>query len=215
MVVRDASQVTSEYAAFVDESGNLVAGMSDMHAIDKLAPSDLEELWPLLSGAQWLFVDCNVSADVLRWCIARAQRSSVRLAIDAVSDAKARKLPAELHGVDLLVLNESEARSYGCDDAAQLRERGAAAVVLTMGDRGAIAADQTTTPIPATAASCIDVTGAGDAFVAATLFRLLQGDSLAEAARVGSLAAALTVESKNTVRADLSTKLLEDAWTSP
>jgi pseudouridine kinase len=54
----------------------------------------------------------------------------------------------------------------------------------------------------------LDVTGAGDAMIAATLCRLLAGEKLASAVRVGGLLAALTIESDASVHPELSPRFL-------
>jgi pseudouridine kinase len=57
----------------------------------------------------------------------------------------------------------------------------------------------------------VDVTGAGDALIAGTLSRLIAGDGLVEAVRIGTVLAALTTESRATVHPELSPRLLEAA----
>jgi pseudouridine kinase len=54
----------------------------------------------------------------------------------------------------------------------------------------------------------VDVTGAGDAMLAAFCHALLSGASPAEAAAYGQSAAALTVASAHTVRPDLTDELV-------
>lgn len=137
-----------------------------------------------------------------------------------MSEPKVRRLPDDLRGIDLLVLNEKEAAVFLHEDfgvfarrtpierAQAVRARGAQAVILTRGADGVVACGDTSLEIPALRARCIDVTGAGDALIAATLYRLLQGDDLPEAARIGSLCAGLTIESHASVRPDLSAALL-------
>ena len=53
----------------------------------------------------------------------------------------------------------------------------------------------------------VDVTGAGDAMLAAFCHHLLTGSPLDEAARAGHEAAALTVTSPHTVRPDLGERM--------
>jgi pseudouridine kinase len=208
LVVRSEREVTPEYAAIVDAEGELVLGVADMRATERICESDVARHWPVIERAGRLFVDCNVSAGVLEYCIDRCRSSTVRLAIDAVSEIKVRRLPERLDGVDVLFLNEGEAAVYlgtGAADANSVRKRGAQAVVMTRGAQGLVVAADNEIEIPAPPARCIDPTGAGDALVATTLYRLLQGDDLVEALRVGTVGAALTVESNASVRADLST----------
>ena len=57
-------------------------------------------------------------------------------------------------------------------------------------------------------ATVVDVTGAGDAMLAAFCHALLAGDDPAGAAAYGHAAAALTIASPHTVRPDLTDRLV-------
>lgn len=222
-VVRAAGLRTSEYAAVLQPDGELFLGVSDMSAAERIAVEDIAGGWSSIEDAGWLFVDCNVSAAVLRYCIERARGSAVRLAIDAVSESKVRRLPADLRGVDLLILNDGEAAAFlgeisdarpARERARALQERGAACAIVTLGSRGSVAAAQEITDLPAFPARCADATGAGDAFIAGTMYGLIAGHAFTDAARLGAACAALTLESRESVRSDLSAHLLEAQWTS-
>ena len=216
-LVKKIEGASDEYAAIL-ERGELVFGAADMRAIESLTVGDLDSRWEKIAGSGWLFVDCNVPAAILETCAARRSIAQYKLAVDAVSDPKAAKLPARLDAIDLLFINEGEARSYlgagsekGAGElAGALVKRGAQSVVLTLGERGAIcSARGSTIAIPAAGATRISATGAGDALVAGTLWASIAGEPLAEAVRTGAELAALTLESERSVRADLSPALLE------
>lgn len=221
LVVRDSNHVTPEYCAIVSPDGDLVMGVADMHAIEALGVAEIAPHWARIAGSDWLFLDCNMPGEVLAWAIRQAHGSPVKLAIDAVSEPKVCRLPDDLHGVDLLVLNEREAAVYLYEDvevfqrrtplerANALRERGARAVILTRGALGLVAGGERSGELPALQTQCVDATGAGDALVAAAIYRLIEGDDVFEAARIGSLCAGLTVESPASVRPDLSRALLQ------
>jgi pseudouridine kinase len=63
---------------------------------------------------------------------------------------------------------------------------------------------------PALDAEVVDVTGAGDAMLAAYCHAILHGADPASAAAHGHAAAALTIASPHTVRPDLTSRLIED-----
>jgi pseudouridine kinase len=63
--------------------------------------------------------------------------------------------------------------------------------------------------MPGLKANVVDVTGAGDALIAGTLSRLLNGEELPEACQTGMLAAVLTIESEGSVNDTISPKLFE------
>jgi pseudouridine kinase len=215
-----AARPTAEYTAVVGPEGDLVLGLADMAILDAFTEEDLDRAWPHLESADWIFADCNLPACVLHPLIARCHRSGRRLAVDAVSAPKAMRLPRDLSGIDLLFLNDDEASAWlghvadrtsgPADSAAAVLEHGARSVVVTLGRRGLfIASGNSTSALPAVPAEPVDVTGAGDALIAGILSRLVMGEPLEAAARVGLLFAALTVEVEGSARSDLSPALLE------
>jgi pseudouridine kinase len=224
----DVSQVlvtnerpTAEYAAVLDPAGDLVMGLADMSIFDLLQPDHIERIWPHLASAGWVFADCNLSAETLAALIDKARTARFRLAIDAVSTVKAARLPADLSGVDLLLMNLDEAnailgrRSVKSMAEAQaaavgLQQAGAREAIVTMGAEGiAVAGIEGMKVFPAITAAPVDMTGAGDAMIAGTLHRLMAGDDLYDAARVGALVGAITTESPASVHPQLSPTFLD------
>lgn len=73
-----------------------------------------------------------------------------------------------------------------------LRKRGAANVIVTLGDRGVlIVTDTIDTAIPAAEVDVVDTTGAGDAFNSGFAVALAEGRDVIEAARFGVCCGAL------------------------
>ena len=99
-------------------------------------------------------------------------------------------------GVDILFANEAELISLyeAADfDAGVRAVRGQCAIAaLTRGERGSVllAGDETHVVDAAPASRVVDTTGAGDLYAAGFLHALASGRPLAEAGRLGSLAAA-------------------------
>lgn len=220
-VVTSAAHSTAEYAAILGPDNGLVLGVADMGIFDRFDPAQLDRIWPHIAPAAWVFADCNLPGATLAALIARRQGGRFRLAIDAVSSPKAVRLPQDLTGIDLLFLNNDEGNAMLArgdprdyfepeETVSRLRERGAAEVVVTMGAEGIVLASEKDVirvePVPARP---VDVTGAGDAMIAATLYRLLSGEGTTAAIRVGTLAASLTIESQASVHPGLSVQLLD------
>ncbi|MBV9748652.1 MAG: bifunctional hydroxymethylpyrimidine kinase/phosphomethylpyrimidine kinase [Acetobacteraceae bacterium] len=215
-----AGHSTAEYAAILNPDGSLAFGIADMGVFNAITVGYLPGIWPHFAAASWVLAECNLPAPVLQALLARKRGAHFKLAVDPVSVHKAMRLPAELAGIDVLFVNEDEAEALlGLDArhaispelAAQaLRERGAGQVVLTLGADGAVVASDLgdVVAVPAVPTRPVDVTGAGDALIAATLARLVAGSTLVEAVRIGSLAAALTVESDASVCPEMSEGLL-------
>jgi pseudouridine kinase len=194
---------TGRYVAVLDADGDLVAGVSDMAATDALGPDALD--LDLLRSAALVVLDGNLPATT----IDAALTLGVRVVIDPVSVAKAERI-APLLRVDRPVFavtpNEAELVVMGSVEGLHRRgvevvwvRRGAAGSLLSTADGAVELAAPLVTPV--------DVTGAGDAMLAAFCHRLLAGSELAEAAAYGHEAAALTVTSPHTVRPDLSDRM--------
>lgn len=206
---------TAEYVAIIEPDSSLHVGVANMKIFDDLDAAWLDAAWPRLSRAEWIFADCNLPPPTLALLFARCAESPCKLAVDAVSTAKAQRLPESLRGVDLLFLNHDEAlaRIPDAGDIASaalaLHRQGAAAAIVTSGAKGlAVASNGETMIVPAAAAQSIDVTGAGDAVIAGALSRLLAGDRLPDALRYGAKLAALTTECEASARPDLSPDLI-------
>jgi ribokinase len=128
--------------------------------------------------------------------ITRARVAGARVVLNL---APASALPeSALRAVDVLVVNETEgawlATHLGCGGkAADLHDKlGGVAVVLTLGDAGAeVASRDGIWHEPALAVAAIDTTAAGDCFVGVLACGLDRGQTLREAVRRASAAAAL------------------------
>jgi pseudouridine kinase len=182
---------TSEYAAIVDPHGELVIAASANAAIEALAAGQLGAALPDDSFTAWMFADCNLSPAVLAALLEDRRAGGPRLAIDADNEARALLGAGdELDAVEV---------------ARGLRGRGADAVVLTRGARGAVVASgEGTLEIAVPPARPVDVTGAGDALIAGTLYGLAGGETLPDAVRTGTLVALLTIESATPVSRELT-----------
>jgi ribokinase len=107
--------------------------------------------------------------------------------------------------IDVISPNLAEARAaYGLTDpyalAAALLEDGALAVALRMGPEGSLIAgreDDRIRQIPAVPLThIVDQTGAGNTYCGALLAGLAQGQSLENAARMGTVAASFCLEQR-------------------
>ena len=172
----------------VDAAGeNQIAVASGANAALELPELDL-------SGDGVFLLGHEVSAEVVE----RAARAANAAGWPVVlNPAPARDLPdAELA---VLTPNASEAAQLtGEDDpeaaARALAEQTGAAVLITLGARGALLLEPGGEPqlLPATKVDVVDTTGAGDTVNGALAAELAAGRSLADAARFALRAAALS-----------------------
>lgn len=193
-VVRDGTAATGTYVALHGSDGELVAALSDLRIYDRLSPDQMAALAAPLAAADVVFADANLPAATLA---VLSESVGARLAVDAVSRAKAGRVLAPAQAGALLFINRASAeaiagRALPSADAAarSLRTIGVRRAVVTAG-AGPVAVldggDPRLLPVPAMPVA--DVTGAGDALIAGTLLALAFGRSLVEAAEIGILAA--------------------------
>ncbi len=169
-----------------------------------LTPQWVEQQADRLRSAGMVLVQLEIPLETVLHVARICAEAGVPVMLDP---APARSLPESLYPLlSWMTPNETEAAFYvgesqresDCDPAvvaATLQGRGAAAVVVKMGARGAYLADAEgyaahVEPFPAQA---VDTTAAGDAFNAALAVALLEGRATPEAARFAAAAAAISV----------------------
>ncbi|WP_406832150.1 carbohydrate kinase [Pedococcus sp. KACC 23699] len=224
-----SSEPTGTYLAVLDASGELVVAVSSMAATDGLTVGQLLRSRDLVSHADLVVLDGNVPETPAAWLLDLAAAVGVPVVLDPVSVAKARPLATTLTperpvlaltpNLDELsaIVGEPVAQTRAAISRAarQLHERGVEHVWVRRGVRGSLLSSRSpggrtsVTLLPAPTSEVVDVTGAGDSMTAAFVHALLRGDSPADAASFGQMAAALTVASPETVRPDLSPRLVD------
>jgi len=222
-VVR-SSHPTGTYTAVLDADGELFVAVADMAATDALAPADLTEVDDLIAGAALLVVDGNLAPETAGAALDLAAAAGVRAVVEPVSVPKAARLAGQLHAgrpVYAATPNAGElaaltGRSTGTDDEVReaveaLHCAGVEMVWVRFGSRGSLLSGPgifASLPATVLADGVRDVTGAGDALLAAFCHAVLGGAPPVEAAAYGHAAAALTVASPHTVRPDLTERLV-------
>ena len=210
------SRATASYTAILESNGELVIGLADMDVYDEMTPAVLEPSLERLREHELWFIDSNVPGDTIDWLLHRA--GGIPVAVDAISVAKSRRLRRLLGEITVLFCNVAQAvivaatenpRPPLAEAARALHAAGARSGVVSAGALGIAVWDGgDVQALPALTAAPRDVTGAGDALVAGTLYGVSEGGSLRDAARLGLAAAAITVESEYAAPPELSLELL-------
>jgi ribokinase len=164
------------------------------NAISVLAGANLDapmpaDPWP--PELRWLVLQLEIPLPaVVAW--ARAARlAGVPVLLNAAPVPTG--LPAELLAVvDTLVVNEGELAMLCGGDLVAAAAMGPRRVVVTLGERGAVALDEgRRLEQKAHAVTAVDTTGAGDTFAGALAASLWQGRSFADGLERAGVAAAL------------------------
>ncbi|PRC91367.1 ribokinase [Solimicrobium silvestre] len=186
---------------FVDDSGhNSIVIAPGANA--QLSPSHIDAAKHAISSATLLLCQCETPLATVSAAIQIAHEHGVKVVFNP---APAIPLPdALLAKVSYLIVNETEAEQLSGIKVTNLTtaqtasknllNRGAACVLLTMGEQGVCITEQHNSQhIPAIKVTVIDTTAAGDTFVGAFATAIGLGLSTIEAAKQAQYSAALTV----------------------
>ena len=215
---------TGTWTAVLDDAGELVVSVADMTAVEALAPEDVRRTGALVESAGLVVVDGNLTAPTVAAIAALAAACGTDVVLEPVSVPKAARVAPVLDdGVPWLAVtpNRDELAALtglptGTDDEVgaavdALHERGVAQVWVRDGAQGSVlSVEGTRTRLAAVPGPVADVTGAGDAALAAYCHALLGGRDPVAAAAYGHAAAALTIEVAGSVRQDLTARMVEE-----
>ncbi|MGV2169403.1 carbohydrate kinase family protein [Agrobacterium sp. 16-172Ci] len=211
---------TPSYTAILERDGNLVIALADMDLYKLFTPRRLKirAVREAITASDILLCDANLPEDTLTALGLVARACEKPLAAIAISPAKAVKLKAVLGDIDILFMNEAEARALTGETTANVRDwpdimrkAGLAGGVVTHGASEVVAFSRRETAIlhPPLIREVKDVTGAGDAMASGYLAAIAEGKTIAEALRQGAAAAAITVQSPFATSHELSKDSVE------
>jgi ribokinase len=199
-LVTSPEAATGTALIFVDPQGRNQIGVAP-GANHRLTVEMARRGEDAIAWAEVVLCQLEVPVPVVRWALETARRHG---AITVLNPAPVQELSDELLSlVDYLTPNEGEATALTGTDvtdldtvrraAARLVERGAGAVVVTLGEQGALVCDGgSAVHFEAFPVEAVDTTGAGDAFNGALAVGLAAGGSLEQVIPLASAAGALT-----------------------
>jgi pseudouridine kinase len=222
---------TGTYLAMLDADGELLVAVSNMEVTDRLTVRQLAGCRDLIAHCDFLVLDGNLPQAPAVWLLDYAAATDVPVVMDPVSVAKAGYLAESLtpcrplfaltpnHDELCAIVRRPVPRTTAsvAKAAREIHDLGVQHVWVRRGLQGSLlsslddAGKVTVEHFAAPSVTAVDVTGAGDAMTAAFVHAVLRQYTPQMAAQFGQMAAALTVASSETVRPDLSTRLIEAA----
>ncbi len=221
-VLVDSDHHTAAYMAVLDEDGHLIISIDDMSSSRQvITPAYVYRRRSLFRDARLVVLDANLPAATLKTTFRLARKYAVPVCADPTTATLAPGLRPYLPQLMLVTPNAVEAealcgiqvtnRESALDAAQRLVGLGVQIAIVTLGATGLVyATSQESGHVPAIACEVVDFTGAGDSLTAAVVFGLLNDLPIAEAVRLGTSAAALTLQSRETVCPTLSLERLYD-----
>ncbi|KTD70904.1 carbohydrate kinase family protein [Legionella tucsonensis] len=213
---------TAHYDVILDNDGEVFLALADMEIFDHVPFEQFTQSWNEWGNKEIVFLDTNLPQEIIEYAIQIARSQNIKLCIDPVSVIKAKKLPACLEHIFLLKPDRFEAEALthtrihsvsDCIKAGQLLlEKGVGNCIISLGKSGYVIVNETIQKhFPAFFIDpIIDVSGAGDAFIAGILYELKQEKPIINACQTGAAMAALTVQSRHTVNKQINHEALKN-----
>jgi ribokinase len=194
---------------FVDKDGaNMI--MVCPGANFRLCEADIDAAEPAIRRSHIVGFQLENRLAVVDYAIRKTRSLGVATLLDP---APAVKLPDDLYPfIDYIKPNETEATALTgipvTSPAAAMRaglwlvERGVGTAIVTLGERGAVVTDRSTSQhYPAPKVQAVDTTGAGDVFCGAILAAFLSGKPVEDAVMFANHAGALSVTRRGVIDA--------------
>ncbi len=212
---------TGTYLAFLDQSGDLVLGISDMDVLRTIDSNFIESQEDILKKAITVIADTNLEPAALETIGRMKESFGFSLVLETVSVAKAPRAIPLLGGTSILATNREEFRAIlpvpleTIEDLNGAGEKilalGVDVLLLKMGPEGFyVHSREGGFHCPAVNVNIRDATGAGDSLVAAFVAGSEKGWSLEDCSQFGQKAAKLTLQALGSVSPEITPGLLEE-----
>ncbi|QQE77811.1 carbohydrate kinase family protein [Alicyclobacillus sp. SO9] len=219
------SAQTGNYTAVLNRDGSLAVAMADMQIYDLFTVQRVGGKWDTIGQADIVVADTNLPAPTIDYLIQHCRSKNLKLCIVPVSAPKVQRIPNDLNGVSLFILNRDELEclmgltSQTQTTAAiteacrQLHKRGCHNVVVTQGSKEVLVVSDSgevlVQPVPKVHVA--EVTGAGDAFASGVTYGLYALEcTLSVAIQLGLSVAKETLQSTETVSSSITPLFLKE-----
>lgn len=209
---------SSSYVSLLDEHGDMLLAMSDMHIIKRLDAAFIDDAADVLSNADIVVCDGNLSVEAVEHltevCLAP-------LYLDPVSTAWAKEFAPFIGCFDTVKPNRMELAALSgmpVDTVSQvvaacdaLLKKGVRRVFVSLGGEGMLYRGREGTihrvarPYP----DMVNATGAGDASMAGIVWASRQGMTADEIVCVGMAAGMIAIASPDTISSEMSAENIE------
>ena len=185
----------------VFDDGKLIATITRGANYD-ITNSDIDKIKDEIINAKIIILQMEIPIEVIEYVINLASKHDVYIILNAAPACDIRE--DVLSKVNCLVVNETEASFYlnkeindiksSMDNCEELYRKIKDLLIITLGENGSLLYDgKEKLHIKARKAEVTETTGAGDSFIGAFAYKLLNDSSYKEAAEFASLVSSITV----------------------
>ena len=185
----------------VFDDGKLIATITRGANYD-ITNSDIDKIKNEIISAQIIILQMEIPIEVIEYVINLASKHDVYIILNAAPACEIKE--DVLSKVNCLVVNETEASFYlnkeindvksSIDNCEELYRKIKDLLIITLGENGSLLYDgKEKIHIKARKAEVTETTGAGDSFIGAFAYKLLNDSPYKEAAEFASLVSSITV----------------------
>ncbi|WP_202078695.1 carbohydrate kinase family protein [Caldalkalibacillus salinus] len=208
------------YMAILDDKGDLAGSISQMPSLDEMEGALLKQVDDIVQKSKAIALEIDLNEKIAETYVQKAvQHQTPIYGIPGNLDVLYKRMDLLEH-IQCFILNEIETEKLSgivpdtMEDAKTAAEffiqKGLKQVVITLGERGCYFYDALTGehgPLSPQRVEVVDATGAGDSFFAGTVSALVKGETLAEAVKLGTRVAGVTISIPESTCQDLQERL--------
>lgn len=215
---------TSVYVCINDKNGDMQCAISDMEIYSHITPRFIMSKLDIINSAIAVVIDTNIPQDTLEFIMSNV---TVPIFMDTVSVKKAQKIKDIIKNIHTMKPNILEAEalsemaiknSQDLETAAKIIiSKGVKNLYISMGKNGVFYADEFISGvIPGLPVNVVNTSGAGDTFLAATVWAYINNMDIIKSAKAGTAAASVCTSSNLNVSPDISPQriknILKSEW---
>ena len=220
-VRRAGSGRSGVYLALLDSRGDLDRGFCQT-STELVSLDDIERVLPDLETIEAAVLDANVSGAVVAALASRFRRAGIAYALETTAIERSCRVREALSGCALIKPDRVEATALtglpcatpaeAIECARALRAAGGQRVIVSLGPDGLVFdGEGEHVELPAIEVDPVDVTGAGDAMLAAVFLGMLKGLPPRRYLQAGLRAAALTCQWEGAVSPHVSAAVFDQS----
>lgn len=213
---------TPTYLAILNEKGEMVSAIVDMWSLNQMDAGFIDTKADIIKNASYTFVDAN-NPKLLEH-ILKTYYGQTKFVLDPISAVKAESIKHLMHYFHTVKPNRFEAEAilgYPLDNDVALHRaaddflaKGIVNVFISLDENGIFYANKNSRGIlTAKGSKVVNVTGAGDSFVAALGYCYLNALSLLDTVKFAMSASLLTISHESTIHPDMSTIKINEIMT--
>lgn len=211
------SDNTGKYVSVLNPDGSLFTATCSDICADHLDTEKLESITDVLKSARLIITDTNSESSTIEWLIDFCKKEDIKIIIEPVSVAKARKLSKiNLENVFMITPNEDELFSIGGVEnndtqkaIDEILKKGVKSLWLRKGKHGSVIYNnENNLSLAAAAITVKDSTGAGDAALAGWVTAYIENYVPMDCLKAGHTLAFEVLQTEGAVKTDLNKKFL-------